>query len=191
MLLCTYVCNSDDAFPDPGSSSDIPADLWEIDDMVCASRGAVRSIERTLSRLKFNIRNNNDFLRSIDRQHIVGSVFNMLVAGVCCLKHEGFHEEREWRAIYAPSRLFSPLIEFSTETIDGIPQVVYKLPLDVAVSDTLADLDLSRMFDRLIIGPSQFSWPIYQAFVAELKKVGAMKPTPTLRHKGSYPRGGG
>ena len=80
----------------------------------------------------------------------------MLVAGVCCLKHEGFLEEREWRVIYAPNRSSSPLIESSTETIGGIPQIVYKLPLDVAVSDAIADLDLSRMFDRLIIGPSQF-----------------------------------
>ncbi len=119
-----------------------------------------------------NVRSNHNFLRSVDRSHVVGFVFNMLVAGVCCLKHEGFHEEREWRVIYAPSRLSAPLIESSIETIGGIPQIVYKLPLDVTVCDTLAGLDLSRMFDRLIIGPSPFAWPIYQAFLAELKKAG-------------------
>ena len=96
----------------------------------------------------------------------------MLVAGVCCLKHEGFHEEREWRVIYSPDHLASPLIESSTETIQGIPQIVYKLPLDGTVSDALADLDFPRLFDRLIIGPSPFSWPMYQSFVAELKKAG-------------------
>ena len=66
-----------------------------------------------------NIRENCDFLRSIERSHIVGSVFNMLVAGVTGLKHVGFHEEREWRVLYAPNRDASPLMERSTEIIGG------------------------------------------------------------------------
>lgn len=119
-----------------------------------------------------NVRDNQKFLRSVARPHVVGIVFNMLVAGVCCLKHEGFHEEREWRVIYAPGRLPSPLIESSIETIGGIPQTVYRLPLDVSVSNTLGELDLSHMFDRLLIGPSPYSWAMYQAFVAELKNAG-------------------
>jgi hypothetical protein len=50
-----------------------------------------------------NIRENCDFLRSVERPHIVGSVFRMLVAAVTCLKHKGFHEEREWRVGLRPS----------------------------------------------------------------------------------------
>jgi len=119
-----------------------------------------------------SIRTNCEFLRSVDRSLVVGSVFNMLVAGVACLKHEGFREEREWRVLYAPKRSPSPLMESSTEIIDGIPQIVYKIPLDVTVSDTLADLDLARMFDRLIIGPSEHPWVMYEAFVATLVKAG-------------------
>jgi Protein of unknown function (DUF2971) len=53
-----------------------------------------------------NIETNREFLRSIDRQEIVGTVFTMLLAGVTCLKHEGFREEREWRAIYCPKSPF-------------------------------------------------------------------------------------
>lgn len=119
-----------------------------------------------------SIRTNCDFLRSQDHSHVVGNVFNMLVAGVACLKHEGFREEREWRVIYAPKRLPSPLMESSTEILDGIPQIVCKIPLDVTVSDTLADLDLARIFDRLIIGPSEHPWVMYEAFVAALVKAG-------------------
>lgn len=103
-----------------------------------------------------NIQDNCDFLRSVERSVVVGYVFAMLVAGVTCLKHEGFHEEREWRVIYAPQLRPSPLMEHSTEIIGGVPQIVYKLPLDVQVSDTLADLDISSLFDRLIIGPSPY-----------------------------------
>jgi hypothetical protein len=42
-----------------------------------------------------NIEANCDFLKSIGHSRTVTSIFNMLVAGVTCLKHEGFKEERE------------------------------------------------------------------------------------------------
>jgi hypothetical protein len=96
----------------------------------------------------------------------------MLQVGATCLKDEGFREEREWRAIYSPKLNPSPLMEASTEVIAGVPQVVYKVPLDVAVSDALADLDLSRMFDSLIIGPSPYPLVMYKAFTETLKKAG-------------------
>jgi hypothetical protein len=119
-----------------------------------------------------NIAANIDFLKSVDRQTIVGAVFTMLLAGVTCLKHEGFAEEREWRAIYSPRRLPSPLVESSTEVVNGIPQIVHKIPLDAGVSAVLAELDLSKMFDRLIIGPSQYPLAMYEAFTQALKAAG-------------------
>jgi hypothetical protein len=119
-----------------------------------------------------NVRTSGDFLRSLDRSLVVGTVFYMLLAGVACLKHEGFHEEREWRAIYTPKRLPSPLMESSIETFGGVPQTVYKLPLDETVSEALRGLDLSRIFDRLIIGPSPYPWVMYEAFVAALSRAG-------------------
>jgi hypothetical protein len=119
-----------------------------------------------------NIRNNRDFLRSTDRSIVVGTVFAMLMAGAVCLKHEGFHEEREWRVIYAPKRLASSLMESSTEIFGGVPQIVYKVPLDETVSDSLRDLDMYRMFDRVIIGPSAYPWAMYEAFTAALARAG-------------------
>jgi hypothetical protein len=119
-----------------------------------------------------NVRRDLDFLRSVDRQILVNTVFTTLVTGVTCLKHEGFKEEREWRVIYSPYRLPSTLMESSIEIVAGIPQTIYKLPLDVSVSDALADLDLACMFDRLIIGPSQFSWAMFEAFSQALTGIG-------------------
>jgi hypothetical protein len=119
-----------------------------------------------------NLRSNHDFLASIERSAVVASVFNLLVAGVTCLKHEGFHEEREWRVIYGPERSPSELIEWSIEVVGGVPQMIYKLPLDVKRSEVLAELDLARIFDRLIIGPSQFSWSMHEAFTKALTAVG-------------------
>jgi hypothetical protein len=119
-----------------------------------------------------NIRENCDFLRSVERPAIIGSIFNMLVANVTCLKHEGFHEEREWRVLYAPNREASNLMEHAIEIIEGVPQIVYKAPLDESVSKDLADIDMARIFDRLIIGPSPYPWVMYQAFVAALAEIG-------------------
>ena len=96
----------------------------------------------------------------------------MLVAAVTCLKHKGFHEEREWRVLYAPIRDPSPLMEHSTEIIGGVPQIVYKAPLDGRVSQDLTDIEMSRIVDRLIIGPSPYPWVMYQAFVAALNEIG-------------------
>lgn len=119
-----------------------------------------------------NVRTNCDFLRSVERQLVINIIFRMLLVSVVCLKHKGFHEEREWRAIYAPKLFPSSLMESSTEIIGGIPQPVFKILIDRRVSDILADLDLSTLFDRLVIGPSPYPWPMYESFVAALTEAG-------------------
>jgi predicted phosphatase len=74
--------------------------------------------------------------------------------------------------------LFTPRIDHlrslrqATEIISGVPQIVYKLPLDATVITALADLDVSSIFDRLIIGPSQYPWVMYTAFVKALTEAG-------------------
>jgi hypothetical protein len=126
-----------------------------------------------------NVRANREFLRTIGRDVLIRIVLNMFLFHVVCLKHEGFREEREWRAIYAPTlEAYAPmpgpsrLMESSTEVVSGVPQVVYKVPLDASVSDQIADLDFTQIFDHLIIGPTPYPQPIYSAFVNELAKAG-------------------
>jgi hypothetical protein len=119
-----------------------------------------------------NLGPNREFLRSIDRRWVIGIVFDMLMAGVTCLKHEGFREEREWRAIYCPNFNRSSLMESTIEVVGGFPQVVYQIPLDATVSPALAELDFSRVFHRLIIGPSPYPWPMFEAFRESLTSAG-------------------
>jgi hypothetical protein len=129
---------------------------------------AVASIREALAK----IRENCDFLKSLDRGLIVANVFTMLLAGVTCIKHEGFREEREWRAIYSPNRLRSPFMEGATQSIGGIPQRIYKIPLDQSISPEITELDFSKIFDRLIIGPTAYSWVLYEAFRDALADAG-------------------
>jgi hypothetical protein len=130
------------------------------------------SAHEVLEEVIGNIRAECDYLRKVERSVLVNTIFVMLLAGVVCLKHEGFQEEREWRAIYAPKRWPSPLMESSNEVVAGVPQIIYKIPLDVNVSGHLADLDFAKMFDRLIVGPTPYPWPMYEAFVGALANAG-------------------
>jgi hypothetical protein len=67
--------------------------------------------------------------------------------------HRGFHEEREWRANYKPKRWSSSLMESSTEVAAAVPQIICRVPPDGSASALIADLDFTKVFDRLIIGP--------------------------------------
>jgi hypothetical protein len=129
-------------------------------------------IYKTIQQVMKNVSDASGFLRGCDRKIIVSNVLQMLLAAVTCLKHEGFREEREWRAIYSPFRMPSPLMLPSTQVIGGIPQVVYSIPLDETVSPLLAGLDFPRIFDRLIIGPTPYAFPIAEALIAALKQAG-------------------
>jgi hypothetical protein len=131
-------------------------------------------VHATIQQVIDNIQENVLFLRILDRQVIVGYVFTMLLAGVTCLKHEGFKEEREWRAIYSPAQRSSPFIQASTEIIGGVPQIIYQIPIDKTVSPTLEDLDIAAMFDRLIIGPSPYPLAMHEAFRVALAAVGVV-----------------
>ena len=119
-----------------------------------------------------NVHANRYYLRTLKREVLAQLVFQMFASGIVCLKHEGFHEEREWRAIYTPKRWSSPMMESSTEVVAGVPQIIYKVPFDASASPLVADLDFAQVFDHLIVGPTPYPWPIYGAFVEALKATG-------------------
>jgi hypothetical protein len=56
--------------------------------------------------------------------------------------------------------------------VGGVPQVVYSIPFDETVSPALDKLEFSRMFDRLIIGPTPYAFPIREAMRAALVSAG-------------------
>jgi hypothetical protein len=119
-----------------------------------------------------NVTKKSAWLANVKREFVVNSVFLMLLTGVTCLKHEGFREEREWRGIYSPHRTPSAHMKSSPKTINGVPQLIYELPLDERVAPELAGLEFSRVFDRLIVGPTQYAWPMFEAFRDALDKAG-------------------
>jgi hypothetical protein len=133
-------------------------------------------VNEEMNRLIDSIGANRDYLKgNVDRATLIAMVVTLMSAATVSLKHEGFREEQEWRVIYSP-QMKSDFIERSIETIDGIPQVIYKLPFDQAASQALAVLDLGRTLDRIIIGPTQYGPPMRDAFAAALTAAGIEDP---------------
>jgi hypothetical protein len=62
------------------------------------------------------------------------------------------------------------------QVIGGIPQKIYELPLCKSVSPVLEDIDLAYIIDHVILGPSQYSYPMYEAFVDALAEIGVADP---------------
>jgi hypothetical protein len=125
-----------------------------------------------LDNLLRNVALNLDQLKQVSRPILISSLFIMLVSMVVCLKHEGFDEEREWRIVYSPKRLPSDLMLSSIETINGVPQPIYKIPIGGGPPAALDPIGLEHLLDRIIIGPTPFPWAVYQAFAAALNDAG-------------------
>lgn len=119
-----------------------------------------------------NIKNNCELLKSIERSKIVNSIFHMFLTSTVCLKHHGFREEQEWRVIHYPNLWNSPLMKSEIKVINGVPQKIYELPLNATDAPSLAGLDFSSIFERLIIGPTEYSRAMFEAFSETLSNIG-------------------
>lgn len=111
-----------------------------------------------------------EFLSQFDREMIIGVIFQMFRYAVLCTKHPAFKEEREWRIIYSPSYQ-SPMIEKAIETIRGVPQLVYKIPL-VDVPGDLEGAAPAGLVNRVIIGPTQFGAAMYDGLLQGMNGAG-------------------
>jgi hypothetical protein len=129
-------------------------------------------VAEQLVRVTESIRANQEFLQTIDRAVLLATAYWTLLSAVVSLKHEAFSEELEWRVIYAPNRAASELIDYKTEVIGGVPQMICKLPLDATRSPAIASLDVAQIFERLIIGPTHYGSSMEAAFVRELTAAG-------------------
>lgn len=121
-----------------------------------------------------NIVNEQAFLKTVPPDQLLAWLFYMFVLASVCIKHAGFREEREWRLIYSP-----PLVPAARqrlvserESVGGIPQLVYKFPIDAAFAPEVAEIDVAAMIDRIIVGPSWHPWVTYQSFTALLGEMG-------------------
>lgn len=130
------------------------------------------SFDRELLKVVGNIRADCSYLKTVEREHLSGFLFWTLIYAAACTKHPGFAEEQEWRVLYFSKLWESKFLEKSVESINGVPQLAFKIPLENVPAEGIVGLEIPEILDRIIIGPSSFPWPLYDAFVSVLKDTG-------------------
>jgi hypothetical protein len=126
------------------------------------------SADDVINRAVENISNESKFLKTLTKDSFVSWIAHMFLVVVTCTKHPAFEEEREWRVVYNSDLRSSPLIDKSVEVIGGLPQVVHSLHLDERFHPVLADLDLAKIIDKIILGPTQYPMALVEAFASKL-----------------------
>lgn len=113
-----------------------------------------------------------DFLKTMDVETVKYHISQMLQSFTFCLKHHGFKEEREWRIVYRPNERVSKWVVPKLESIKGIPQKIYQLPLTNVSDKGSKSAGMNDLINSVIIGPTEHKVAIKQAFKEALEYVG-------------------
>ena len=106
--------------------------------------------------------------KNIPRKEIMELLKRWLEVLILSIKHPAFCEEKEWRVIS-----FEKAKGIKKDIIDlnGMPQPVQKIPLSEKLQTDGDGFSVNEILDHIIIGPTQYAIPIYQALVEELEKL--------------------
>ncbi|MBA4765747.1 MAG: DUF2971 domain-containing protein [Erythrobacter sp.] len=126
-------------------------------------------IDKALERIEKEI----ESFRGLDSAAIQHIIFYWLLFLSLGLKHRGFREEVEWRIVYFPDLERSPTIAEEVETIGGIPQIVQKIPLEDSPERGLHGASVSKLVERVLIGPTEYPLVLFDAFEKALRDRGA------------------
>lgn len=111
-------------------------------------------------------------LSSLDRGTVKHFGVMMLLTTIFSLKHPGFGEEREWRAIYNPTLFPSEYVQRELVVHQQLPQTVHKLKFENVPDAGISGLTFSEVIDRIIIGPTQYPWVVSEAICRLLEQAG-------------------
>ncbi|MEY9629914.1 DUF2971 domain-containing protein [Sinorhizobium fredii] len=114
-------------------------------------------------------------IRKLGEDQVLAHMFEVFRMATLCTKHPGFAEEREWRIIYSPSFRESARIKADIQSIGGVPQKIFKIPLKDVPEQNLVGIELGEFIDSIIVGPTQFPSEIKEALAALLESKGVEK----------------
>jgi hypothetical protein len=156
------------------------AALAESDVLGAYSYPVIYKTEKELSemfRAKFRLMEGaKTLLAGVDKAQLKDIILWALDAFVYCLKHPVFAEEREWRVVYRPNKFRSSVLESSVQSIGGVPQPVFKIPLKLHGDEGQLDLRPASLIEKVIIGPTDAPYVQYRAFVSALERAGVGNP---------------
>jgi len=118
-----------------------------------------------------SIESNIEELLDIDRDELVDYLSWTLNVMALSAKHPGFMEEKEWRVIYAPWLYFDASIKDRIVDIQGVPQKTFQVDLSEQ-SGKAGVPAFGDLLNKVIIGPTEHPWVLYETFVMKLEKAG-------------------
>ena len=125
-----------------------------------------------LSKITDAIQKNTNYLKGLGQNTLVTYIHNMLFRLAIATKYPGFEEEKEWRLYYRPSERQSPGMTEEIVVLGGVPQKIFKLRLADEPEKGLHGAAIPSLLDRIIIGPTEFPYVSYRAFVDVLSNIG-------------------
>lgn len=131
-----------------------------------------QGISDELVKIANNVDHEADFLQSQGEENTLNWLLTAFRFGILGTKHPGFSEEQEWRIVYNPGVELSEHIRLEVETINGIPQNVAKVPLRDIPEIDHQGFEIKDVIDKIIIGPTEHAFAIYEAFCHLLKNAG-------------------
>lgn len=118
-----------------------------------------------------NIEREVEFLRRMGPEAVGAVLGEALQFAILSTKHPGFAEEEEWRIIYSAEKK-SERLSATLESVRGLPQMVYRIPLENIPEEGLVGLDVPSLVDRIIIGPTSEPEALVEAFTLLLEQAG-------------------
>jgi len=112
-----------------------------------------------------------EFLKQCPKESVTNHIYSAFINMAICTKHPGFQEEQEWRVIYNPKLMKSDYIFSEIESVDGVPQEIFKIKLEKINKENI-DLSISSFINKIIIGPSNHAVVMQQSFIKLLKRAG-------------------
>jgi len=130
------------------------------------------NFKKTFSNITLRLENNLNLLKRIPREELKRQISIFFAFHALATKHPGFREEREWKVVAIPDVMGDGMLEKSIEIIDGVPQQIYKIPLQNSIDEGLSGMELNELIDKIIIGPAAFGYSIMDALILELEEAG-------------------
>ena len=136
------------------------------------------------SSLTSRIANNRELISQLGKARFKDTLFELFMNIVVSVKHPGFKEECEWRVVYNPEMRKSDHVELSIETINGVPQQVYKIPLKDFPEHNFCGASINDFIERIIIGPSDQQGVLAKTFISLLRDAGCENAIDRIQFSG-------
>jgi hypothetical protein len=130
------------------------------------------NFQERLHHIAQRMKDQREFLVNLGEDHFVGFIQHFLMNTALGTKHPGFSEEREWRIFFQPSDKKSDLIDERIVVLNGVAQKIFVLPLKHDPVNGLHHADIPTLVERIIIGPTEYSYVASEAFKNILTKLG-------------------